>query len=230
MELYNIATETTCTEQEFRNAHPNTSFPEMLTLDIITDFGYLPVLQSPQPTPSISEVVVRNGVSTDANDNIVQKWSLAPKYLEYTDANDVVHTAQAQLEAALLAELTAAKKLIIRNVDLAVDRIMKDCVGERTTEYQRAEAQARAYKAGGYVGAAEKSVHDWGVIKGWTDAQAADDIIAQADAWINAQEVIRQNRLESKEDMRLATTIAELNSAQTAWQGFETYIRNALGI
>lgn len=104
MELYNIATQTTCTEHEFRNAFPNTSFPEMLTLDIITDFGYSPVLQSPQPTPTIGEIVVRDGVLTDANGNIVQKWILAPKYTEYVDEDNVVHTVQEQVDAAIQRE------------------------------------------------------------------------------------------------------------------------------
>lgn len=107
MELYDTVTQITCTEQEFRNAFPNTSFPEMLTLEIITDFGHLPVLQSPQPTPTISEVVVRDGVLTNANGNIVQKWSLVPRFAEYTDANDVVHTVQEQIDAAIQAQAAA---------------------------------------------------------------------------------------------------------------------------
>lgn len=125
MELYNIATQTTCTEHEFRNNFPNTSFPEMLTLDIITDFGYLPVLQSPQPTPTIGEIVVRDGVLTDANGNIVQKWILAPKYTEYVDEDNVVHTVQEQVDAAIQREVDetafrlrqAAKQLRQSQVD-----------------------------------------------------------------------------------------------------------------
>lgn len=50
MELRNRTTEAVVTEQQFRSENPNTSFPAVLTPEIIDDFGYDPVLEGPQPT------------------------------------------------------------------------------------------------------------------------------------------------------------------------------------
>lgn len=50
MELRNRTTGDVVTEQQFRSDNPNTSFPAVLTPEIISDFGYDPVLEGPQPT------------------------------------------------------------------------------------------------------------------------------------------------------------------------------------
>ena len=49
MELRNQTTGAVITESEFRAEYPNTSFPQVLTTEIIEDFGYDPVLEGPQP-------------------------------------------------------------------------------------------------------------------------------------------------------------------------------------
>jgi len=49
MELRNRITGAVVTEQEFRRSFPNTSFPDVLTPQVIDDFGYDPVLEGPQP-------------------------------------------------------------------------------------------------------------------------------------------------------------------------------------
>jgi len=45
MELRNRTTGAVVTEDEFRRSNPNTSFPPQLTAEIISDFGYDPVLE-----------------------------------------------------------------------------------------------------------------------------------------------------------------------------------------
>ena len=50
MELRNRTTGAVITESQFRADNKNTSFPEVLTTEIITDFGYDPVLEGPQAT------------------------------------------------------------------------------------------------------------------------------------------------------------------------------------
>lgn len=136
----------------------------------------------------------------------------------------------AEVEASRIVNLAELKKAMQRQVDAQVDSIMRDCIGERATEYQRAESQARAYKAAGYSGSVPTTVRVWAETKSWTNQQAADDIIAQADSWIAAQDVIRENRLKTKEAYRVATSNAQLNAAQLAWNGFVVSIRNALGV
>lgn len=50
MELRNRTTGTVITDDQLRADNPNTSFPQVLTPDIIDGFGYDPVLEGPQPT------------------------------------------------------------------------------------------------------------------------------------------------------------------------------------
>jgi len=50
MELRNRATGAVITDSQFRSENPNTSFPQVLTLEIIDSFGYDPVLEGPQAT------------------------------------------------------------------------------------------------------------------------------------------------------------------------------------
>lgn len=50
MELRNQTTGAVITDQELRRSNPNTSFPAVLTPDVIAELGYDPVLEGPQPT------------------------------------------------------------------------------------------------------------------------------------------------------------------------------------
>lgn len=50
MELRNRTTGAVITDQQLRSDNPNTSFPAVLTPEIINDFGYDSVLEGPQPT------------------------------------------------------------------------------------------------------------------------------------------------------------------------------------
>lgn len=50
MELRNRKTGAVVTEQQFRSNNPNTSFPEVLTSEMLDSFGHDPVLEGPQPT------------------------------------------------------------------------------------------------------------------------------------------------------------------------------------
>lgn len=50
MELRNRITGAVITDSQLRSDNPNTSFPQVLTPEIIDSFGYDPVLEGPQPT------------------------------------------------------------------------------------------------------------------------------------------------------------------------------------
>lgn len=83
-------------EGEFRSLHSGTSFPAVLTPEILNDFGVDPVLRAPQPTPGEFEVVRMDGVVQDANGNWVENWVTAPMFVEYIDPEGVVHTVEEQ--------------------------------------------------------------------------------------------------------------------------------------
>lgn len=126
-----------------------------------------------------------------------------------------------------LADYQKAARL---KIDADVDRVFQDVIGDRTTEYQTANDDAKAFKAALYVGAAPASVHCWATTKGWTDQVACDDILATATNWINAQQSMRANRLQKKQDVTNATTNAGVDSVLSAWATYIAGIRSQLGV
>jgi len=87
----------------------------------------------------------------------------------------------------------------------------------QTSEYQRAEQHAREYRAAGYLEGEDAyvppAVASWAQAKwreGWTARQAADDILATADSWYAVLDDIRALRLANKEDVRAASSAAEI--------------------
>jgi hypothetical protein len=50
------------TEQEFRRLHPNTSFPQQITVEMLAAYDADPVLNGPQPTTTRYQVAAQDGV------------------------------------------------------------------------------------------------------------------------------------------------------------------------
>lgn len=127
-------------------------------------------------------------------------------------------------------DLEPIKAKAIKAIDVDVDKIYADVIGNRGTEYSEAEREALDFKAAGYTGPVPPTVQSWATVKSWTPQAAADDIIAQATAWRNAALSIRANRLKEKEAIRVAASMDEISAAQARWTGYRTAIRTALGI
>jgi hypothetical protein len=83
-------------------------------------------------------------------------------------------------------------------------------------EYYRAEADARAFRVADYLGDPPSSVRSWADAKGWSAQQAADDIIAQADAWYGVLDLIRSVRLAGKSAVDAAADYAAVDVARNA--------------
>jgi len=49
-------------ESEFRSLHPNTSFPQQLSVALINEFGADPVLNGAQPSATRYQTIARDGV------------------------------------------------------------------------------------------------------------------------------------------------------------------------
>ena len=126
--------------------------------------------------------------------------------------------------------LAIAKSVAIRKIDVDVDVIYGAVLGNRAEEYRIAKEEAQAYKDAGYTGTVPASVSGYVTAKGWTATQATDDILATAAAWLAAKDAIRAARLLRKEQVRIATTQADINTAMAAWQAFVVYIKGQLGI
>ena len=98
MELRNRATGAVITESEFLSEFPNTSFPQPLTLDVIQDFGYDPVLEGPQAeTIPPYQYSQRDGV-IEVNGQWFTHYIAGPVFQDYTDEQGVFHAASEQYE------------------------------------------------------------------------------------------------------------------------------------
>jgi hypothetical protein len=136
--------------------------------------------------------------------------------------------------APVVVDLPALKATAIAKTYPDVDAVYKAAVGRRTTEYEKAEDAARAYKAAGYTGEISTRVSKYaeknstGVAQ--TNRWATDQIIARADAFHAAEDSMRDARFDSQADMRAATTQVELDAAVAEWDSFIAATRADLGL
>ncbi len=91
------------TESELRAMHPNTSFPYVLTEELVNDLGADVVFEGPQASPTRYQVAYRDGV-----EQIEGKW-----YTKYAVA-DMDADAIAAVDAA-----TIASNKVTRNAKLS---------------------------------------------------------------------------------------------------------------
>jgi hypothetical protein len=131
-------------------------------------------------------------------------------------------------------DLDALKSAAIAKTYADVDAVYDAAVGRRATEYQEAEAAARAFADAGYAGDVSEYVSDY-ALHNPTGAEqsnqwAADQIIARADAFRAAQKAMRTQRFAGQAAMRAATTPEQLAAAQESWAAFIAETRAELGL
>lgn len=131
----------------------------------------------------------------------------------------------------LVAGKAALLQALCKGIDQAADAARASVAGDplRAEEYKLAAAEAQAFKDAGYpVGAVPRTVAAWAV-GGRTAQQAADNILAEANAYTDAMYRIREARLSAKEQVRAlmaagnevqasalaSATIAAIKSAAT---------------
>lgn len=116
---------------------------------------------------------------------------------------------------------------LMLQIDADTDAIYRAVEGDRTTEYLRAEEEAKAFKEANYTGDVPDSVESWASAKGETATWATDDILTTARGWRQAQSSIRATRLTCKERARVESDLAPIAAA---WAGFAVAIKTALGV
>lgn len=122
------------------------------------------------------------------------------------------------------------KAELIARIDADVDAIYAAVIGNRSDEYNAANADATAYKAAGYTGAIPASVQSWAAAKAWTATQAADDILTAAAHLTALRDTIRAQRLAKKEAARTAANQAALDTVAAQWATALATIREAAGL
>ena len=100
---------------QIRRDNPNMSLPRVWNANVCEALGIDPVLIAPAPAPSGDyKVVVRNGVTQDANNNWVYAWVERDMFSDTTETvvaedgtESTVTTTKAEHEAAYQAKLDA---------------------------------------------------------------------------------------------------------------------------
>lgn len=100
-------------------------------------------------------------------------------------------------------------------VDAAADTARRLVAGDplRAVEYERAAAEAQAFKTAGYQGEVPPMVAAW-AISGRTAQQAADSILAEAAQYNGALVQLRTTRLQAKELIRTAMQAGDVEQAK----------------
>ena len=93
-------------ESELRAMYPNTSFPYVLTEELVNDLGADVVFEGPQPSHTRYQVAYRDGV-----EEIEGKW-----YTKYAVA-DMDDDAKAAVDAATIAVNKALRNTKLDNTD-----------------------------------------------------------------------------------------------------------------
>ena len=112
MEIRNRETGAVTTVSQFKASYPNTSFPKIITNDILDSFGYDPVLNGAAATVTAPYgVSTRDGVE-EINGQWFTKFVAGPVFTDTTDEDGNVTTA-ADNEAAYRAriDLEAAERV-----------------------------------------------------------------------------------------------------------------------
>lgn len=129
-----------------------------------------------------------------------------------------------------LPALADYQKAARARIDHDVDCVFADVTGNRATEYQTANDDAKAFKTAGYLGTVPASVQCWATTKGWTPQVACDDILTTAANLMSAQQSMRANRLQKKQDVTTATTLAGVDAVLATWAPYIAGIRSQLGV
>tara|TARA_Y100000356_G_C11204266_1_gene259592 strand:+ start:379 stop:873 length:495 start_codon:yes stop_codon:yes gene_type:complete len=94
------------TRRELETEYANTSFPKVWNDSVLEFLNVDPVLESPKPEAGKYEIVERNGVVQDSNNNWVKAWKVVDMFSDVTDDDGTKHT-KAEQEATYQASLDA---------------------------------------------------------------------------------------------------------------------------
>ena len=112
MELRNRATGAVITDSQFRAENPNTSFPQVLTPDIIEAFGYDPVLEGPQATTIPPYQYSQRDDVIEIDGQWYTHYIAGPVFQDYVDDQGITHTAAEQYEAYCFAKDAEQGKVV----------------------------------------------------------------------------------------------------------------------
>lgn len=127
MEIRIRETGAVVTSGEFRATHSNTSFPQVLTEDILNAFGADPIFNGPQAQPTRYQIAYRDGV-----EQVNGKW-----YTKYTIA-DMDAEAQAATDATQAAAVRSTRNVRLKDSDWSQGKDIPDVVSSAWATYRQA--------------------------------------------------------------------------------------------
>lgn len=107
-------------DNEFRAMYPDTSFPLVLTTDLLNDFGADPVLEGPQPTLAANQYARYDGVIQDTDGN----WMTHYVAVDYTAEELAAQTEQWRQSAVVTpfqGRMALADAGLLANVLTAIE-------------------------------------------------------------------------------------------------------------
>lgn len=121
------------TEIQIRNENPNTSFPKVLTTQILNNFGYSPILPSAVPTASSStKIVVRDGAEKNSDDQWVEKWIEKDRFQDIEGGKTKTEQDaeyQADLDVSQKNTLRMLREPLLKEADWQIHKI-EDASGD----------------------------------------------------------------------------------------------------
>ena len=113
MEIRIRASGQVMTESEFRSSHPNTSFPSVLTVELLNSYDADPIFEGPQASGgTVYQFSQRSGVEL-VNGKWFTKYVLGPVFKAYTKEDGTQVTAE-QAEAEYKASKDAEQAKTVR--------------------------------------------------------------------------------------------------------------------
>lgn len=150
---------------------------------------------------------------------LLPSWPIGLTQITQTQADAIRSPTLAQLQSSAISKTYSD-----------VDAVYFAAVGNREEEYKDAEVVARAFKAAGHIGTVSLYISHWAAVKGFTNQQATDAIIAKADSLAAAKLALRNTRFDSQAAMTAATTQAQLDAAVASWNAFIASTKTSLGL
>lgn len=117
------------TESDIRAANPNTSYPQPFP---VPD-GYALVFPTPQPTHNaVIQAVQEIAPELTAKGTWEQRWTVVPRFTEYTDEQGVIRTVAEQEAAAIAADRTSKAKALQDSIVQATQQRLDDFARTRS--------------------------------------------------------------------------------------------------
>lgn len=207
------STRAAVTLQELRELLPNTYVPDDVTPEYLNDLGIDVVYDAPTMAHTDIQTVVRDAVILGPDNKWIYTWKL--EALPTITINDII--------ASKISSL-------LQHIDRTESGIYLAVIGTRESEYVTAESQSLAFKSNGYAGTAPPYVASYADARQLSARWAADDILANASIWRQAQEQLRAKRLAAKAQARVATDSVTPDNIKVSWDTFIVSIRALLGI